>query len=302
VLLDAIAEQPAEPIELRLVLEQPVRGDSERTTVRERLSHGFLRGLRQSTIDDLITCSAVRGMEHIAPLVAHGELLRGDDSMEITRPELWVGVDTAGALERGGEGGPGGGTGAGMAGGVVMHPVLRRLLLVRLAERGAQEPASWSAVHGWLRQHAAQAGDEAGELHHALALGDLPTVTKRLESALTAMDVEDWLRLLRAVVAAPRQHPTSPAARAAARAGAPVDDVGPLTSGWVMPASRPAGPLARLVAALWIEADPLIGSEREQLHISIRNAFRDIAPFSPNGLAVLHSEAERHDALAELWG
>jgi hypothetical protein len=225
-------------------------------------------------VDDFITCAAARDMGQAAQLAEHSGLLRDDDAESVTSPELWI---------------PGAAPGTS-----VMHPVLRRLLLERLAEREQLAADGWAAVHGWLRQHAADRDDAAGELQHALALGELKYVTDELIERLREpeVDVAEWLGLLHSVTRAPmRTPPTGPPAR----------HIGTLTGRRPDQSNRLAGSMALLVAGLWIAAEQLINSERAPLYRAIEKAFRDVAPFAADGLALLLAEAERYGALADLW-
>jgi hypothetical protein len=277
VLLGAIAEEPCDPVDLRRVLAGRPPGALSGGTVRDRLWRLLLGdpARLEVNVDDLVTCAAARDMGQAAQLAEYSGLLCDNDAEAVTRPELWIP-------------GPAPATS-------IMHPVLRRLLLERLAEREPQAADGWAAVHGWLRQHAADRDDTAGELHHALALGELKYVTEELTTRLRGRDPEtdiaDWLALLRSVTEAPMGTPPS---------GAPVTHVSALT-GWADHNNRLAGSMALLAAGLWIAAEPLAGSERAPLYRTIEKAFRDVAPFAADGLALLLAEAERYAALADLW-
>jgi hypothetical protein len=292
-LLGAIAEEPCDPVDLRQVLAQRAPGAlsgalsgelSARTartaqrvrTVRDQLWHVLLGDLARLdvNVEDLVTCAAARDMGQAAQLAEHSGLLRDDDAESVTRPELWI---------------PGAAPGTS-----IMHPVLRRLLLERLAEREQLAADGWAAVHGWLRQHAADRDDAAGELQHALALGELKYVTDELIERLREpeVDVAEWLALLHAVAQAPM--PTPPT-------GAPARHIGTLTGRRPDQGNRLAGSMALLVAGLWIAAEPFTNSERAPLYRAIEKAFRDAAPFAADGLALLLAEAERYGALADLW-
>jgi hypothetical protein len=276
-LLDAIAEQPDSPIDLRSVLDQAEPGGTGSLSVRERVVAGFLQGFPKeeeaAAIGDLVTCAAARDLEEASSLAAHSGLLTDSRAqlLAVFKPELWVNGDGAGPP--------------------IMQPVLRRLLLSQLAIRGDEEPASWSRVHRWLCERAAQEEDEASALHHTLAQGDVELVARRLASHLTSMDAAAWLRLVRFVVSAP-----SPCGASLA----PMELVQALTA-WTDPRELPTAPVARLTAALWIDADPLTGPGRRGLHHNVMDAYFRIAPFSLNGLDVLQAEAERHREQADLW-
>jgi hypothetical protein len=243
-------------------------------TVRERLLDDFLHGsLREEgPMGDLVTCAAACDVEEASRLAAHSGLLTDPrvEPSEVFRPELWIAEGDRSS---------------------VMQPVLRRLLWPSLAARAEDEPASWSRVHGWLCERATREHDEPSALYHTLAQGHLETVARRLASRLDDTDVAEWLRLLRFVVTAPV--PFEPSLT-------PMDQVQELTR-WTNPRDLPIAPTARLVTALWIASDPLSGSRRRSLHLTVAVAYDDIAPYSLNGLAVLATEASRHRGLADLW-
>ena len=309
-LLGAIAEEPCDPVDLRRVLAQrppgalpgelsgePLDGLPAGTAAggagtarvaRPGGAAGTVRTVRDGlwrvllgdparldiNVDDLVTCAAARDMGQAAQLAEHSGLLRDDDAESVTRPELWMPGATPGTS--------------------IMHPVLRRLLLERLAERDELAADGWAAVHGWLRRHAADRDDAAGELQHALALGELKYVTDELSERLCApeVDVVKWLDLLHSVTRAPMRTPPT---------GAPARHIGTLTGRRPDQSNRLAGSMALLVAGLWIAAEPLATSERAPLYRAIDKALRDVAPFAADGLALLFAEAERYGSLADLW-
>ncbi|GAA3938275.1 hypothetical protein GCM10023085_19570 [Actinomadura viridis] len=273
ILVHSFAAEPRNAIEPRERLRGRAPGDARGAeTVLERLERALLGELTRSgpLVDDLVTCSPATDLNAAVRLITRGGLPGAADPEAVTRSGVWVPAGPGGTL--------------------VMLPVLRRILLERLAERGEGAPAGWEAVHTWLRRDAAERGDPAGELHHALALGDLQHVAGELTGRLRDTPVKDWLRLLRAVVAAPVAGPAGPPNEAIAR----------LTA-WADPTERPGSAVARLVAALWLATDPLTGARRAELHTIVRNEYVAVAPFSPDGLIRLYSEADRHLGLAELW-
>jgi hypothetical protein len=164
-------------------------------------------------------------------------------------------------------------------------PLLRRLLLRRLAARPANVEANWTTVHSWLRENALAAGDETGALYHALALGEVEHVGRRLAKAVEEVDAEDWLELLEAVTTAPNaldnEHMT-------------VGQVKKLTS-WTKPGDLPVAPAGRATAAMWIDTDPLSDPHRPALRQEIRASLHQIAPFS-QGIDTLREYADRSTA------
>ncbi|MFF5262288.1 hypothetical protein ACFY4C_25405 [Actinomadura viridis] len=276
ILVRSFAAEPRNAIEPRQMLRARAPGDTpgdapDRTTVLERLERALLGELTRSRrlMADLVTCSPATGLDSAVRLITRGGLAGSDDPEAVTRSGVWV---------------PAG------RGRTVILPVLRRILLERLAEREEGAPAGWDAVHSWLRRDAAGRGDHAGELHHALALGDLQHVAGEMTGRLRDTPVKEWLRLLRAVVAAPVARPAGPPNEAIAR----------LTA-WADPTEQPGGAVARLVAALWLATDPLTGERRAELHTIVQHEYAAVAPFSLDGLIRLYSEADRHQDLARLW-
>jgi hypothetical protein len=180
----------------------------------------------------------------------------------------------------------------------VLPPVLHRLLSRHLAERPETATADWESVHRRLRPSGAwdtlEEDDQIRELYHALALGELRPVSRRLSDWLVEMDGGSWLRRLKAVTAAPRRSPAGddPAgevdrlAEAVARAGNGPDKPSPRD-------------IARLVAGLWIAADPFTCEARQDLHLGIANQYRMAAAFS-SGQDLLR-EAIHHDDEAAKW-
>lgn len=272
-LLDAIAERPELALDLPALLasaEPGVLGPASRT-VEDRMRDELLDGVPGGVLADLVACAAARDADQASRLAAHSGLLTGPPGVRaaIFAPELWT--PPAGETKVS-----------------VLRPVLRRLLLRQLAARSTEDPAGWVPVHEWFRRDRCEAGDEAGELHHALALGMVEPVARRLCDLLGVTDVATWLALLGSVTQAPNRLPHDRAATVW---------FGELTD-WADPRDLPLAPLGRLVAALWIAADPLGGAGRRDLHLEITAAYNDIAPYSRDGRAVLRGEAERHHGLA----
>ena len=282
--LDAIAERPDAAVDLPTLLAAPAPGvlGPVARTVEHRLRDELLQGVPTGAVEDLVTCAAARNLDQASRLAARSGLLTGPrgERSAIFAPELWT-PPVGGSVD------PADSADSEVA---VLRPVLRRLLLRRLAARpdgGPDDapddrPAGWVRVHDWFRLDCRQAADQAGELHHALALGMVEAVTRRLAELLPEADVRDWLALLRSVVAAPNRLPPGG-----------IELVRDLT-GWADPGEMPLAPLGRLVAALWIAGDPTTTCSRRSLHLEIAADHDDIAPYSRDGLAVLRGEAARH--------
>ncbi|THV37018.1 hypothetical protein [Glycomyces buryatensis] len=176
--------------------------------------------------------------------------------------------------------------------GTAAHALLRWLLSRRLARRGDGE-WSWKEVHATLRVWCRTRGDLAGELHHALAGGDLAAVSKVLADRLSGQDLEGrWLDLLREVTKAPRQGGDG--------TGEPYSRQVALAKSIMDPARPQLAHIAHLVAGLWLAASPTTGSERRSLHRQISLDYRQVAPYADRP-ADLIEEADRHERLAEDW-
>jgi hypothetical protein len=276
--VEALAAAPPGPVSLPELLAS--RQAAGRPALEDELLGQFLPGLAKDTLGDLITCAAAWDIDRASRLARQGGLLIGPQSSRsaLFAPELWVTLDTGRAA--------------------VLLPVLRRLLLRRLAARKAGR-ADWATVHAWFRDDCAKESDEAGELYYALALGEVVAVSRRLASLLPGGDAVSWLQLLHAVSAAPNKLGRRPGRPGPGEPGSAVDRIRSLTTG-TDPRDVPLAPLARLVAALWIAADPLFARRKEDLcdlYNEIQDDFDLLAPFSGHGLAVLRNEAARYRAL-----
>lgn len=265
-ILDAIFRHATDPVDLRNILDSPEPGgdlEDDPATVEQRILNMFLQGLPEKVIGDLVTCSAARDLEQGLILSAHSELLRAShgETTLVFAPELWPST----------------------TGNAAMPPILRRLLLRKLAVRDSDQ-ATWFEVHDWLRHSRMEVGDETGSLYHALALGQVEHVAKRLAELLPQRGVTNWLTMLKAISAAPNalEHRVSP-----------LDQVSQLTN-WAQPNEIPIAPLARLMTALWIDSDPLGDNHRKSMYLSISADYVNIAPHSSNGLAALLGEAETY--------
>jgi hypothetical protein len=243
--------------------------------VRQHLLDRFLQDVTdKDTVEDLVTCAAARDLAHASRLAAHSGLLRGSTRGDsaLFAPRLWTmnaATDTARML-----------------------PVLRRVLLGRLATRLDDQPNSWSEVHQWLRCDRRDADDQTGELFYTLALGDLEQVTVSLAESLPSVDGTVWLGVLHSVTTAPNRLDVG---------ADPLTEVKRRTA-WAHGRPGPLGDLAGLIAALWIDADPLSDNRRRSrasLYLEIAAGYDAIAPDSSNGRALLRAEAQRYRKRAE---
>jgi hypothetical protein len=273
-LLDAVAEHPDNPYDLEAILASPEPGLSAARprTIEERLLCALRTGIPDEIVEDLTTCAAAQHKRAALHLAAESGLLTGMHAQDsaIFASELWR---------------------AGQAGRSVLHPVLRRLLTRRLASRDADAPASWTAVHGWLRSASQDTGDEEGESYHALALGELEYVARRCAGSLESADVGEWRRLLETIAAAANmldhQHPYP-------------DQIRILTT-WADQRAVPLAPVARLVAACWIEADPLSDRHRPGLLLEMAADLDLCARFSTD-IDAVRRWAQACRAAAGSWG
>ncbi|MGD0243050.1 MAG: hypothetical protein ABSB59_22435 [Streptosporangiaceae bacterium] len=297
-LLDAIAVAPdpdsagdaddAAEFDLAPVLEAPVPDikQDDPPPLADVLLRRLLRGLPEEQLTDLVTCSAARDLEAAQRLAARSRLLGQNwgTKARIFSATFWRarGISPS-------------------AGALALHPVLRRLLLRRLAARppapvapvaaaqhrpARSRPArraapGWTVVHAWLRADAA--GDQVGVLYHALALGEIDYVAQWFAKALKTSEPEDWLRTLEAVATAPNSLPPGEQT---------LDQVDRLTE-WTGPDDERTTLMARLVAALWIAADPLSDRHRPDLQEEIRDDLDRIALSSPKSITTIREHAKK---------
>lgn len=269
-ILDAIARRPPEDlIEPEVTLSQTPSGEGPHRwpTVEGQMLDCLLVDISDAMLRDLVTCAAAREWPHTLALPVQGNLVVAKRVKYLEKLEqiLWSAGETAGPA------------------------LLRRLLQRRLALRDPAGSPSWSDVYGQLRNACRTKDDETSELYYALAGGELGFVTQRLHQRISELEDKGWLELLKAVTAAPRQHRQRQSL---------VDEARTLVRAAAM-----EQPLARLIAALWIAADPFIDSDRSDLHLQIADDYTDVARLTLNApSAVLLQESRRHQREAEWWG
>jgi hypothetical protein len=267
-LLEAIARQPEGPYDVCGLLGRP--DDAGRGTVGERLLNDLLADRTKRQLDKLPIAAAARDQDESDRLMAPRGLLHPSDAETVYTADLWGGGDPPEPA--------------------VLQPVLRRLLTRRLAT--ATGTVDWSTVHERLWVAAQAERDEVGELYHALALGQIPLVTRRLAGRLTTLDGDAWLALLDAVVAAPR---------ASICEDDPADEAQAL-AGWSdAEEDLVVQSLAPLVTGLWLVTDPLTGAHRQDLHLDIAAGYDAITRFSPRRRQALRLRAQDHRDQALLW-
>jgi hypothetical protein len=158
-LIAAIAANPGSTAEVTpsaLLASKDLTGNAEHErTVEDVLLDGLLVPSPigdQVASDDLATCAAARHKEIALRLATDSSLLEQlpGEATAVFGSQYWL-VDPA-------------------SGRAVLHPLLRRLLLRRLADREAGARASWARVHLWLRLRALRDGHVDTVLYHTLAL------------------------------------------------------------------------------------------------------------------------------------
>ncbi len=270
--LDAIATCPPDDrIEPEAIFGSTFSAQSAGAQkVGDQVLSRLLAGVSEAAIPDLVTCAAARERRHMLILGSEDDLVVAGQTnyLEVLDTLLWPPDGAAGAV------------------------LLRRLLLRRLALRDPTAAPSWTEVHGRLRDVCRAENDEAGELYYTLALGELAGMVRRLHQRLSELEVGPWFALVESVAVAPHQH---------RRRENPVDEVRTLVR--TAELEQPLRCLARLVAALWIAADPFGDSDRRDLHLQIAASCSDVARLCPGGpSAVLLQAARRYQRQAEWWG
>ena len=172
-------------------------------------------------------------------------------------------------------------------GAVVMLPVLRRLLLRRLAS----SPDNWTKIFSWLKVASAQGGHPDAELYYALALAEIDLVARRLAARLSPQLTEDgaigWLACWHAVTAAPRPVPAADS-RAI-----------PQLVSWADPNDEPTASVAALVAARWLLANSLRAGDLRALRREIAASLDTVARFAGAGRDAFRTQAGTYRRLTE---
>ncbi len=268
-----------DPADLATVLGRPANQAMGMTggqppTVEQWLLRSLTGGLAEGTIKDLMKCAAARHQKDANRLETESRLLTGPRSARnsMFARELWY-ARMAG--------------GPGTTGIPALLPVLRRLLLRRLAARSAD----WSAVNNWLMSASGQAGDPDGEMYYALALGQVDLVTIRMSARVSSAMSEDaaitWLAQWQAVTAAPRAG-ESEGSEAVPRLVSWADSSGQLTEA-----------VGALVAARWLLANSLRAGDLRGLRAEIAASLDAVAPSTGAGRMTFRAEAEKYRRLAE---
>jgi hypothetical protein len=275
-LLAAMSQRSKDAGSLLASLAGPDPGDlaNDGRTAEEAMLEALLGSLPATAADDLVTCAAATDRDAVARMTVNSGLLRPvpGEKPAIDVPEFW---------SRGPVDGP-----------MRLHPLLRRLLLRRLARRDEAAPAGWAAVHEWLRKDAA--GDLDAELYHTLALADekhpeyLMEVVRRLPTG-PVTSAAGWLRRIAWISTAPNRlgHPFQP-----------WELVTRLTE-WAG-GQRESAAVGRFVVSSWLGADPLCAPSWRWLLRQMASELELIAPTRVgDGLNVLRDEAQRYRDTAE---
>jgi hypothetical protein len=268
-LLDAVADQ--RETDLAAILNGSASEVTQRKLppIADSLLDRLLRGIPPAHTEVLVTCSAARDKEAALRLADDSGLHKRAPGAkaEMFGARFWLESPV----------GPG----------EVLHPVLRRLLLRRLAARPADAKANWTTVHSWLQKDAEASGDQVGQLYHALALSDVKGVACQLtETEEVVTGTEAWLGLLETVAAAPN---------ALDDKSKTIDQVEVLTE-WTEESdvSAAVASAGALTAAMWIDADPLSDPHRPALRGEIRSRLYEVAGllFRAGGAATIRRYAD----------
>ncbi|TCO59852.1 ATP-binding protein [Actinocrispum wychmicini] len=155
----------------------------EEPSIEGKLLHPFIRDLPEPMVNELVTCAAARNRGEVLRFAEHGWGLR--ETASALPSYLWTPI--------------------GWSDSATLHPMLRRLLLRRLAARSPEHPLNWQQVHSWLQEDCARRDDVPGELYHTLALGHMDAVVPRLAELFDEIAHSDWVGILDSVTAAPIQ-------------------------------------------------------------------------------------------------
>jgi hypothetical protein len=235
--------------------------------IRTRLMHP--EDIADDVYEALVTCSVARDRDQAHQMAARSNLVNSDLLRQLAAVSARVWPED----------------------GNDRIPLIRRLLQRRLAARPDGESDSWSGVHGWLATECGRAKDEPGVLHHTLAAGDVMTVALSLKTRLGRLSGGDLLSLLDTITSAPNRLD---------RSVSPAVQVESLVREFD-PQGTPLVSLTRLIAGLWIAADPMIRIERRDLHMLIANNFATVAGFCSENAARLLDRAEEHEEFSRLW-
>lgn len=224
----------------------------------------MVTGLSRALRGDLVTCAAARNWTEAEQLV-RSTLLRAPTAERVVllSPAYWCHPAPGGEK--------------------AMHPLLRKLLLLELADRPADHRASWHKVFDWLVDNAE---DEAASLPHRLSRGDTDEVARRMLTRLGDTDGGTWLNEVRDLVTAP---------------AVPI--------GWLTTIERlserlspgPAAAVGRLIVAWQGVHDACAVVERADLHSIVAIELQAVAAKAHGGFARLVQESGEHQQATVKW-
>lgn len=174
----------------------------------------------------------------------------------------------------------------------VLHPWLRLLLLEELAGPPTGGLVPWQETHTALRDWHDRLDRPLDALYHRLALNELDFVVAYFTRTFGAADATGWLRELYHVTAAPMHRAQLSDAPPSHNAGHLAREHAPTAY-----ADRATGrPLAELVAALWLAADPRnrLPPGSPELNYKISSMFRQLALAADADADTLLDEAARY--------
>jgi hypothetical protein len=320
-LLAALAADPGSAAEVNpsaLLASKDLAESAEpEGTVEDALLDGLLVPALigdQAPANDLATCAAARHKEVALRLATDSSLLEQlpSEAMSLFGSEYWP-VDR-------------------VSGRAAMHPLLRRLLLRRLADRKADAMASWARVHLWLRGRALRDGHADTALYHTLALAGTYQDELLARAAVDEADSDSekpgahekpgapgWEtdplefekpleHVARQLASCLKSDATTWLRRVAGITSAPTRldlarhprDQAVMLTEWVDRRQEPLAPVARYVVYCWLGADPLSAPHWSWLLSQMAGELDLISRYSDDeGLSVLRAEAERYRNLAD---
>jgi hypothetical protein len=270
--------------DMRMLLDLPLRGE-ETVTVADRCLQ-LLLGARDADAGDpmlaaMVTCSATADLRPAAceAVLGGNAGFSATDVRKRFADTMWADPGSDGHGGR-----------------LVPHPLLRRLLLRRLAERDDDAPDSWSATHRALAEHYRGAEDSAAEWYHTLALADLTGLGCLAEAAAWLVGIhrklgaQAWCDTLDQVVMAPsRLRPAAP----------PVTFVTRIADS-VQAAEPEHRAIAVLITAKWLYGDRLCDPRHTLAHV-IAVQFERLAQLGRSDSDVFFAQSERYQAITEEW-
>ncbi|ONI84592.1 hypothetical protein ALI22I_29010 [Saccharothrix sp. ALI-22-I] len=161
----------------------------------------------------------------------------------------------------------------------VMHPLLRLLLLRKLAQRPAAPRTAWRGVFGLLAE---KAENEDDRMHHQFARGDVTAVVERLVTLLGERSGRQWLALVRSLASCPA-HPDAAHAEFERTGDELTDAVTAVLTAW-------RG-----------SADPTLIGRRAHLHGVVYTEMPIVARKARGDRGDFVSVAAHHQAMAKRW-